>query len=498
MSKLKELGQPEEFWDYFEQISKIPRCSRFEERIRNFIKEEGEKFGFKTTIDKAGNLFISIPAKSTEKETLILQCHMDMVCEKNDDVIHDFSKDPLKLKVIEINNEKWLTAEGTTLGADNGNGICFLLSIMKKVSEGLLNFDSLSLELIFTVLEEFNLGGAKNIDKSLVKGNMLINLDSGGDGMITNGCTGGIGFIADIKTKPVPIDHLKDNLIPLKLILSGLTGGHSGGDINRGRGNANKLLCHILWKIGKNYSIHINSINGGNAANAITRESSAIIYINEEDFAEINSFTNIIITELKKNYEDIETNMQLSIEKIENKINATVFGEEVQQKLLNLLYIIPCGPLSVHPRIRIFAFASTNLGILKTEKDYIRIRMLHRSFSEYYNKKTCEEVITLLKMSGLEMTRTIPGIYPPWEPNFDSKILKLAKESYSELYNKEPMVILVQGGLECTLLININPGMEAIAIGATIRDMHSPNESLQVSSVEKTWNFLLRILQKLD
>ena len=498
MSKFKELGKPEEFWDYFEQISKIPRCSRFEERIRNFIKEEGEKFGFKTTIDKAGNLFISIPAKSTEKEKLILQCHMDMVCEKNDNVVHDFLKDPLKLKVIEINNEKWVTAEGTTLGADNGNGICVLLTIMKKINDGSLNFNSLSLELIFTVLEEYNLGGAKNIDKSLVKGNMLINLDSGGDGMVTNGCTGGIGFIADIKTKPISVDNLKDNLNPIKLILSGLTGGHSGGDITRGRGNANKLLSHILWKIGKNYSIHINSINGGNAANAITRESNAILYIKEEDFAEIKSFTNILIKELKKNYEEVEKNMHLSIERIESKINATVFSEEIQKNILDLLYIIPCGPLSLHPKIRIFAFASTNLGILKTEKDYIRIRMLHRSFSEYYNEKTCEEVITLLKMSGLEMTRTITGYYPPWEPNFDSKLLKLAKESYSELYNKEPLVILVQGGLECTLLINIHPEMEAIAMGASIRDMHSPNESLQVSSVEKTWNFLLRILQKLD
>lgn len=498
MSKLKDLGQPEEFWDYFEQISKIPRCSRNEERIRNFIKEEGEKFGYKTQVDKVGNLAINIPAKSTQKEKLILQCHMDMVCEKNDDVEHDFLKDPLKLKIMEIDNEKWLTAEGTTLGADNGVGICFILSIMKKINDGSLNFDVLGLELIFTVLEEYNLGGAEGIDRSLVDGNMLINLDSGGDGMITNGCAGGIGFIADIKTKPVSVDKFKENLIPLNLTMGGLIGGHSGGDINRGRGNANKLLCHILWKIHKNYSIHISSINGGNAANAITREANTTLYVKEENFSEIKSLTTNLFTELKKNYDGIEEDMQLSIERIESKINATVFSEEIQKKLLDLLYIIPCGPLSIHPKIRAFAFASTNIGIIRTEKDYIRIRMLHRSFSEYYNKKTCEEIITLLKMSGLEMTRTIPGIYPPWEPNFNSNLLKLAKESYSEMSNKEPLVILVQGGLECTLLINLNPEMEAIAIGPTIRDMHSPNERLNVKSVEKTWNFLINILKKLD
>jgi len=498
MSKLKDLGQPEEFWDYFEQISKIPRCSRYEERIRNFIKEEGEKFGFKTKVDKIGNLVISIPAKSTEKAKLMLQCHMDMVCEKNDDVIHDFLKDTLKLKVIEIENEKWLTAEGTTLGADNGAGICFILSIMKKINDGSLNFDSLGLELIFTVLEEYNLGGAEGIDRSLIDGNMLINLDSGGDGMITNGCAGGIGFIADINTKPVSVDTFKESLIQLKLTLGGLIGGHSGGDINRGRGNANKLLCHILWKIHKDYSIHISSINGGNAANAITREANTTLYVKEEEFTEIKSLANNLFTELKKNYDGIEKDMQLSIERIESKINATVFSEEIQKKLLDLLYIIPCGPLSIHPKIRAFAFASTNIGIIRTEKDYIRIRMLHRSFSEYYNKKTCEEIITLLKMSGLEMTRTISGSYPPWEPNYNSNLLKFAKESYSELYNKEPRVILVQGGLECTLLINLNPEMEAIAIGPTIRDMHSPNERLYVKSVEKTWNFLINILKKLD
>ncbi|MFX1324871.1 MAG: M28 family peptidase, partial [Promethearchaeota archaeon] len=198
MLNLKDLSQPEEFWEYFEQIARIPRCSQNEERIRNFIKEEANKFGYKTYIDKIGNLAVYIPAKSTEKEKLILQCHMDMVCEKKDDVKHDFSTDPLKLKVIEIGEEKWLTAEGTTLGADDGNGICFNLSIMKKVHDGTLNFNSLKLTLLFTVLEEFNLGGAKNIDKQLVDGTMLINLDSGGEGMITNGCTGGIGFIADI------------------------------------------------------------------------------------------------------------------------------------------------------------------------------------------------------------------------------------------------------------------------------------------------------------
>jgi dipeptidase D len=498
MLNLKDLGEPEEFWYYFEQISKIPRCSRFEERIRNYIKREGEKLGFKTYVDEVGNLAIDIPAKNTQKEKIILQCHMDMVCEKNGNVEHDFSKDPLKLKIIDVDNEQWLTAEGTTLGADDGTGICFNLVLMKNIHDGTLNFDTLSIRLIFTVLEEFNLGGAKGIDKSLVDGNLLINLDSGGEGVITNGCTGGIGFIADIITKPIPVSSFQTNLIPLKISLFGLIGGHSGGDINRGRGSANKLLSHLLWKLNKTFTIHVNSISGGNAANAITREANAIIYIKEEEFIEIKSIFHTLFIELKKMYEGIENNMQISIEKVNKNDMDTVFSEEIQGKLLDLLYIIPCGPLSIHPKIRTYAFASTNIGILKTEKDYLRIRMLHRSFNKFFNEKTCEEVITLLKMSGLEMTRTITGMYPPWEPKFDSRLLNLAKEAHFELFDKEPRVTVIQGGLECTLLINLDPKMEAIAIGPINKNIHSPNERLNIKSVGKTWNFLQKILKKLD
>ena len=498
MASLQDLGQPKEFWDYFEQVSKIPRCSQHEEKIRKFIQEEGEKLGFKTDVDKIGNLVIKVPAKSKEKEKLILQCHMDMVCEKNDNVDHDFSKDPLKLKLIEIENKKWLTAEGTTLGADNGTGICFNLSLMKRIHDGSMKFDSLSLELVFTVLEEFNLGGAKNIDKGLVTGNMLINLDSGGEGRITNGCTGGIGFIADINTKPVSVGMLRGEFKSLKLSLSGLIGGHSGGDIKRGRGNANKLLCHILWKLNQKYSIHISSINGGNAANAITREAHSKLLVKEDEFTEIKSSINSSFAEIKKSYEGIENNIRIMIEEIDEKSFDTVFSEAIQGKLLDLLYIIPSGPLSTHPKIKVFALASTNIGILKTEKDYIRIRMLHRSFSKYYNRCTYEQIITLLKMSGLEMKKKITGEYPPWEPKSDSKLLRLAKSTYKELFKQDPTVIMIQGGLEATFLIDLNPNMEAIAIGPTAANVHSPNERLYIDSIENTWKFLTNILKNLD
>ena len=498
MLELKELGKPEEFWDYFEQISKIPHCSRYEEKIRNFIKAEGERFGFKTTVDKIGNLLISIPPKSTSNEKLILQCHMDMVCEKNSDVKHDFLLDPLKLKIVEKNNEKWITAEGTTLGADNGTGICYNLTVMKKIHDGTLNLDTLNIELLFTVLEEVRLGGAREIDKTMVEGNLLINLDSGREGMITTGCTGGIGFIADVKTNPISIDQIEEKLILLRLSLSGLIGGHSGGDINRGRANAIKVLSHILWKLDNNYVIYLNSINGGGAANAIPREANAKVYVKEEQFSEIKTVIHTLFLEIKKGYEGIEENIQILTEQLKPDLSNIVFPLPFQKNLLNLLYILPCGPLSLHPKIRAFAFTSSNLGIVKTEKEYIRLRMLLRSFNKYYNKSTYEKIMTLLDLSGLKINITKTGEYPPWEPNIDSRFLKLAKDTYKELSGRDPLVILIQGGLECTFLINLNPNMEAIAIGPTAKDVHSPNEMLYVNSVEKTWNFLQRILQKLD
>ena len=498
MSILKNLGEPEEFWDYFERISAIPHCSRYEERIRSFIKDEAEKFGFETLVDKVGNLAIFIPAKTSQKEKCILQCHMDMVCEKNESVIHDFSKDPLKLKIMDIDNEEWITADGTTLGADNGTGICYLLAIMKKIYNDTVKFNSLSLELLFTVREEYDMGGAKNINKDLMDGKYLINLDSGRDGMITIGCTGGIGFIAKIKTKPISVEQIDEKVKPIKITLKGLIGGHSAGDINRGRAHAINLLCQILWKLNNDYLIYISSINGGSAANAIPREANAIIYIKREHFSEIESKINLFFTEIKKIYEGIEEYMQIFVDKIDSSSEDTVFSNDIQSKLLDLLYVIPSGPISIHPKVRAYAFTSTNLGILKTKKDYIKIRILHRSFSEYHNVNICEKVITLLEISGLEMTKKITGSYPPWTPNFNFRLLNLAKKTYKDLFNKESSVIFIQGGLESTLLIHLNPEIEAIAIGPSTKDVHSPHECLHINSVEKTWQFLINLLKNLD
>ncbi|MFX1385077.1 MAG: beta-Ala-His dipeptidase [Promethearchaeota archaeon] len=495
MLNLNELGAPKDFWNYFIQISKIPRCSRNEEKVRNFIIDEAEKFKYEYKVDQIGNLAVRIPA-SNQKHKCVLQCHMDMVCEKNEDVQHDFSKDPLKLKIIEIEGEKWLTAEGTTLGADDGVGVCYLLLLMKKIYEKEIVFESLGLDLLFTVREEYDMGGAKNIDPSLVSGNYLINLDSG-QKAITIGCTGAIGFHTRIKkyTFDLAKNHL--DIQPIKISLIGLMGGHSGR-CNEGQAHAIKILCEILWKLNIKYTIYINSIHGGGAANAIPREANSIIFIEKNQFLEFENYILEVFNEIKPLFDGIEHEMQIKIEKLENFSNTESFTKLFQDKLLDLIYIFPNGPIAFHPKIDNLMFTSTNLGKIRTKEDHIKIRWLHRSLSKYYNDDIYRKILSLIDLSGLEKENKYRGSYPPWEPDFNSDLLKIAKQAYEELFEYTPEIKIVHGGLEATLLIDRIPGIKAIAIGAYSKNLHSPDERLEVKSVENTWNLLIHSLKKLD
>ncbi|UCC20360.1 MAG: beta-Ala-His dipeptidase [Promethearchaeota archaeon] len=495
MLDLKDLGQPSDFWDYFNQISIIPRQSRYEDQIRNFIKNEAEKYGFEYRNDDIGNIAVSIPAVN-QKLKCVLQCHMDMVCEKNEEVIHDFSKDPLKLKIIDIDNEKWVTAVGTTLGADNGVGVCYLLTLMKKIHEKEIKFDSIGLDLLFTVREEYDMGGAKNMDSKLVDGKHLINLDSG-EKSITIGCTGGIGFHTRIKKKSIFIDRAELNLLPIRLSIFGLKGGHSGR-CNKGQAHAIKILSQILWKINKKYNIHINVIHGGGAANAIPREANSIFYIKDSQFTEIKSNILNIFDEIKKQFDGIESYMNISVNEMSDVSSNEVLPKNIQNKLLDLLYTFPNGPITFHPKVNDLMFTSTNLGKIRTKDDHIKIRWLHRSLSRYYLYDIYDKMIALLNLSCLEKEDKFRGSYPPWEANFNSNLLKIAQETYKELYKEEPKIVIIHGGLEATLLINKIPGVDAIAFGANTEQLHSPDERLEIKSVERTWNFLTRLLRKLD
>jgi dipeptidase D len=497
LSKLHGLGEPSEFWEYFEQVTKIPRCSEHEEKVRAFIKEEAERLGFETKVDNTGNLVIRVPAKQDQLEKVILQCHMDMVCEKNEGISHDFSKDPLELKIIEIDNEKWVTAEGTTLGADNGVGIAYLLTLMKKIYDGEFNLGALGFALLFTVDEEMGLRGAFKIDSDLVKGSYLINLDAEDENSVTIGCAGGRVTFFQIKKETIAINK-KKNLIPIRIFVSGLNGGHSGADIHLGRGNALKILGEVLWKLNEKFKIQVTSISGGNRTNAIPREASANLWIKKEELADIGKFIRDLVSKIKVLFDGIDPDINIAIQQQENFEEYKVFTKTIQDNILNLLYTIPNGPLSMHPKIQGLVFSSSNLGVISTDQEKIEIKLSQRSLSEYFKIVIWERVVSLFKLTGLDINIIIDSDYPGWQPNFDSNLLKLTEDAFKEQFKKQIEVKAIHAGLECGILKKKFPDMDMVSIGPDIIAAHSPDERVSTKSVEKIWKFLINLLEKLN
>ena len=494
---MRDLGNPTDFWEYFEKISKIPRCSGKEEKVREFIKNQAEMMDFETLVDKGGNLIIRIPSKSkVNKPKVILQCHMDMVCEKNESITHDFSKDSLKLSLIERDNEKWLTAEGTTLGADNGVGIAYFLMLMKKIYHGELEFGPL--DFLFTVDEEIGLVGANNLDSGLIDGNYLLNLDSEDDDRFTIGCAGGVNTIGTIKVEFVDISDDSKNMIPLKLSVTGLIGGHSGVDIHRGRANSLKILARILWKVNNSFSIEVNSINGGNRPNAIPREAQAIIYVDKKFFDEANTLITQTISEIKQEYSTIEPKLNISAVKISTVEKPIIISSPIKDKILHILYIIQNGPVSMHQKIPKLVHTSSNLASVRIEENLIKIVTSQRSLSETSIKNLCEKIESLFNIANLDYEILHEGEYPGWEPNFNSNLLNIAKETYTNLFNHKPIIEVIHAGLECGILKKKFPNMEMVSFGPTIIGPHSPDERVNINSVEKIWTFLVTLLKNLN
>ncbi|MFW9825722.1 MAG: beta-Ala-His dipeptidase, partial [Candidatus Thorarchaeota archaeon] len=412
------------------------------------------------------------------------------------DVIHDFSKDPIKLNMEEIENQKWITADGTTLGADNAVGICYLLTLMNKIHKSELDFGSLGIDLLFTIDEEVGLKGAFNIDEDLIEGSFLINLDAEDEDAVTIGCAGGRVSFFQVKDERIEVNKNQD-LIPIKIFISGLLGGHSGADIHLGRGNALKILGEILWKLNKKYYINLHSINGGNRTNAIPREANAIIYIKELNFSELKEFIQELILKIKRAYEHIEPTFQVLVERINNFTEVKIFKKRLQDKVLDILYTLPNGPISMHPQIKGLVFTSSNLAVVKTGKEIIEIKISQRSLSRYFKIALWEKTISLFELTGLNAEVKIDSDYPGWTPDFDSKILALCKDAYTELFSEEMKVRAIHAGLECGVLKKKFPNMEMVSIGPKIVGAHSPDERVSISSVEKIWTYLIKLLKKL-
>lgn len=500
MEELINLSEPPEFWRHFHEITKIPRCSEHEEKIREFIQTKAADYGFSTDSDEIGNLVVHIPSEENNESAtkIILQGHLDMVCEKNKDVDHDFSKDPIKTQVVEISDQKWVKAKGTTLGADNGVGIAFCLTLMEKISKGELTFKNLSLDLLFTVDEELELNGAFALDEKMVRGRYLINLDSEEDNSFTVGCAGGIRTYGDIEIKWRDEDETLKDHIPVRINIKGLLGGHSGADIHKPRGNALKILGMILWKLKQNFELFLSKIHGGNLPNAIPREAEAIMYIKREDFDNIQAFMQQKAREVKNNIGLEEPDLKILTEKITNVEGNMIFEKHFSDNLINLLYVMSHGVLSMHPKIEELVHTSNNFASVKMEDDEIKTVNMQRSVSQPGVDWSKEKVTATFLLSDLNVKVHYSKGFPGWEPNFDSKLLKSSEAAYKELFNEEAKVEAIHAGLECGILKEKLPETEMISFGPNIKGPHSPDERLEVKSVEKIWKLLIKILRKFE
>ena len=500
LQDLKEIGEPADFWEYFDKICKIPRGTGKEDQIREFIKKEADKFGFQTEIDEIKNIAINIPStnKPLKKQTkIIIQSHMDMVCIKDDSVDHDFSKDPLNLQLYEIDNEKWITAEGTTLGADNGVGVAYQLTLMKKIHEKELNYDSTDITLLFTVCEELGGDGAIFINKDLLKGDYLINLDSESDHSFTIGSAGVLLYRVGIKMKRISLAEEKAFLLPVKISVNGLIGGHSGVAIHEGRANAIKILTQLLWKFNRKYNIYLNSFKGGSGETAISKNSEAIVFIEKKYNSEIKDIVIEICSNIQHHYDGIEKNIEISLEELKDFTDYTYFSKDYQDKILNLFYSIPYGPYNFHSKKRDLVHTSNNIGPVRSMRSRIEFSMCYRSFSQYGINLIHEKVNSLLELSGMRYKFYNYESSPEWTPDFNSRIAKIAKNTYREIYGEDINIKAVHGGLECAEFKKHNLQLELISIGPTILGAHSTDERLKVSSVLKIWEFLVTFLNKL-
>ena len=501
-SLLKKAGKPADFWAYFEKISQIPRCSGNEAQIRSFISGEAQKFGYETQQDSVGNLLVRLPPSSDlVQKTVILQAHLDMVCEKNQGIAHDFSQDPLSLQIIEQDPQKWLTAKGTTLGADNGVGLAYLLALMKKIHDSKLSFEGLAIHLLFTVDEESGLVGAFEIESQLIEGNFLLNLDSEEDDTFTIGCAGGINTTGILSYNPIQIATLEDDYKILRLSVSGLKGGHSGVDIHRGRANALKIISKMLWKINNEHSLLISSLNGGNRPNAIPRESKCSFLVPTQDLNSIIQLLSQTKSDIEKGISGIEPEMVIEWEPIEKEEmkTKTVLPAIISTKLLHMLYIMPNGPISYDAKNPDLVYTSTNLASVQTEEENNTLRIItsQRSLHEISKKIIYEKVEALFKLADLDIKIEHAGDYPGWTPEWNSPLVQRAKDAYQHLFDTEAKIRVIHAGLECGILKQHNPHLDTISFGPTIKGAHSPDERLNLQSVEKIWKLLHTLLKNL-
>jgi len=479
MYPFKDL-QPEGIWKYFNEICQVPRPSKQEERIIAYLMNFAEKNHLEASQDKCGNVLIKKKASPgyQNRQVVVLQSHIDMVCEKNNETPHDFTKDAIQ----PIIDGEWVKAKGTTLGADDGIGMAAQLAILASD-----NIKHGPLECLFTVDEETGLTGAFGLEKNFISGSTLINLDSEDEGEIFIGCSGGIDSIGKFSPQ---YQVTPSGSFAFKVVVSGLTGGHSGDDINKGLGNAIKILTRYIWYATKEYQYRLSDFEGGNLRNAIAREAYAIGVVPAKYKEQVRVLLNLFISDIEGELKNIEPKLNLHLESTE--LPEHVFTEEFHLKFVNALYALPHGVMGMSREIQGLVETSTNLASVKNNNGDILISTSQRSSIESARDNIASMVESIFTLAGAK-TMHSDG-YPGWAPNTQSDILKLSVASYKKLFKTEPKVKAIHAGLECGLFLQKYPSLDMISIGPTIKGAHSPDERLHIPSVTKFWNHLLDIL----
>jgi len=477
--------EPQLVWKYFAEIAQIPRCSKHEERMTRYILDTAKRLGLDATADAVGNVVVRKPASAGRERApmVCLQGHLDMVCEKNRDVVHDFSRDPIEL----VRKGDVIMANGTTLGADNGIAVATNLAIMedRTLVHG-------PLEFLFTVDEETGLTGASALQPGFLKSRILLNLDSEEEGELYVGCSGGRDTTAHW---PLALDPSPAQAVAGTVAVSGLKGGHSGMEIHQGRGNAIKTLNRALLLLDA-LGARVASIQGGSKRNAIPREAEATVWLPakkwDDALAAVAEFGATVRAELGT----VDPGVTVALTPLKGARRGKVLKKALQKRLVRTIAGLPHGVIKMSADIPGLVETSTNVAVIETGKKTISLATSQRSSVASEMEEICDTVRAIMEMGGAEVAQG--DGYPGWKPNLTSPILKLAQRTYKDLYGKEPAVKAIHAGLECGIIGERQPGIDMLSFGPSMTGVHSPDEKLFIDSVPKFWNFLLTILKNVN
>ncbi len=468
--------------ELFEQINAIPRASKSEQAISGWLKQWGEQRGFVTRSDKWGNVVIEVPASPGYEASpaIVLQGHMDMVCEKTPDSKHDFTKDPIK----PLMDGDWLTADRTTLGADNGIAIAMSLALAESKTAA-----HPALELLFTVDEEQGMTGAANMDASFVSGRVMLNLDSEDEGVFTIGCSGGRETVIGL---PLAMQPLPDDMEICSIKVSGLMGGHSGVDIGKHRACANKLLARTLYRLQQTCPLRLVSLQGGTAHNAIPREAAGEIAVEKGRFDSLKQIVKDFESELATEFAASESSLSLTFERLDSSTGQVAAQSDSSRAVL-LMNAVPHGVISMSADVEGKVETSTSFAVLSLSDGKLEVLTSQRSSVMSKLDALSSEIASIAALAGAESK--FGSEYPSWPANMKSPLITRCGEAYNRMYGRKPVFEIIHAGLECAVIGRTYPEMDMISLGPTIENPHSPDERMNVPSLEKVWDFLLELLK---